>query len=132
MENYSVISREQLLGHTVWFIDNMVDRKLKHGRVSEVESTLQSYDCTDGTTHYYYVNKYDVQCTVTDEVHKNVYKIFLTECEGLEYIAGTLSVAIAVQEDERKQCLQRVEWLEDEISSAIAKLEEIKDRLNEI
>lgn len=117
----------------VWFLDNIADSDLKHGKIHFVDSTLQSYnDVEYGTPKYFYVHKYDVQHTVTNEIHKNVHKIFLTEREGLEYIAGTLSVSIAVQENERKCCLQHIERLEDEISSARAKREEIKERLNEI
>ena len=88
--------------------------------------------CCGVVLEYYYVHKYDVQRSVTNEIRKNVYKVFLTEREGLEYISGTLSVSIAVQEDERKRCLQRVEWLEDEITFARAKIEEIQERLNKI
>lgn len=121
------------IGQEVWFLDNIGDSNLKYGTLYFVDSTLQSYnDVEYGIPKYYYVHKYDVQLPVTNEIRKNVYKIFLTEREGLEYIAGTLSVVIAVQEDDRKQYLQRIEWLEDEISAARAKIEEIKDRLNEI
>lgn len=117
----------------VWFLDYIGDFNLKYGKICAVHSTLQSYnDVEDGTTKYYYVHNYDVQRPITNEIRQNVYKIFLTEREGLEYITGTLSVSIAVQEDERKRCLQRIDWLEDEITSAIAKIEEIQERLNEI
>jgi hypothetical protein len=117
----------------VWFLDNIGDINLKYGKIYAVHSILQSYnDVEYGTPKYYYVHKYDVQRPVTNEIRQNVYKIFLTEREGLEYIAGTLSVSIAVQEDERKRCLQRIDWLEDEITSARAKIEEIQERLNEI
>lgn len=117
----------------VWFLDNMADINLKYGKIYSVNSILQSYnDMECGTTKYYYVHKYDVQRPVTNEIRQNVYKIFLTEREGLEYIARTLSVSIAVQEDERKRCLQRIDLLEDEITSARAKIEEIQERLNEI
>lgn len=117
----------------VWFLDNMADSNLKYGKIYSVHSILQSYnDVECGTTKYYYVHKYDVQRPVTNEVRKNVYKIFLTEREGLEYTIGTLSISISVKEDERKRCLQRIDWLEDEITSARAKFEEIQERLNEI
>lgn len=117
----------------VWFLDNIGDINLKYGKIYAVHSVVQSYNDTEyGTPKYYYVHNYDVQRPVTNEIHQYVYKIFLTECEGLEYIAGTLSVSIAVQEDERKRCLQRIDWLEDEITSARAKIEEIQERLNEI
>lgn len=117
----------------VWFLDNIGDINLKYGKIYMVHSTLQSYnDVEYGTPKYYYVHKYDVKRSVTNEIRQNVYKIFLTEREGLEYITGTLSVSIAVQEDERKRCLQRIDWLEDEISAARAKIEEIQERLNEI
>lgn len=122
-----------VVNQEVWFLDNIADSDLKHGKIHFVDSTLQSYnDVEYGTPKYYYVHKYDVQHTVTNEIRKNVYKIFLTEREGLEYIAGTLSVSIAVKEDERKRCLQRIDCLEDEITSERAKIEEIQERLNEI
>lgn len=121
------------LDQEVWFLDNMADSNLKYGKISWVISVLQSYnDVEYGTPKYYYVHKYDVQRPVTKEIHKNVYKIFLTEREGLEYIAGTLSVGIALRENERKNCLQRIEDLEDEITSGRAKIGEIEERLNEI
>ena len=117
----------------VWFLDNIADSDLKHGKIYLVDSTLQSYnDVEYGTPRYYYVHKYDVKHTVTNEIHKNVHKIFLTEREGLEYIIGTLSVGISLQDNERKCCLQHIERLEDEITSARAKIEEIQERLNEI
>lgn len=117
----------------VWFLDNIGDINLKYGKICAVHSVLQSYNDTEyGTPKYYHVHNYDVQRPVTNEIRQYVYKIFLTEREGLEYIAGTLSVSIAVQEDERKRCLQRIDWLEDEITSARAKIEEIQERLNEI
>lgn len=122
-----------VVNQEVWFLDNIADSDLKHGKIYLVDSKLQSYnDVEYGTPRYYYVHKYDVKHTVTNKIHKNVHKIFLTEREGLEYIIGTLSVGIAVQENERKCCLQRIERLEDEISSARAKIEEIQERLNEI
>ena len=98
-----------------------------------MDSTLQSYnDVEYGTPKYFYVHKYDVQHTVTNEIHKNVHKLFLTEREGLEYVTGTLSVGIAVQENELASCKQQIEYLESEISSTRAKREDIKERLNEI
>lgn len=121
------------IGQEVWFLDNIGDVNLKYGKIYFIDSTLQSYnDMEYGTPKYFYVHKYDVQRPVTDEIRKNVYKIFLTEREGLEYIAGTLSVAIAVQEGERKKCLQRIDDLEAEISAAREKIGEIEERLKEI
>lgn len=117
----------------VWFLDNIGDCNLKYGKIYSVTSILQSYnDVEYGTPKFYYVHKYDVQRPVTNEIRKNVYKIFLTEREGLEYIAGALAVSIAVQEGERKKCLQRIDDLEAEISSARGKIGEIEERLKEI
>lgn len=122
-----------VVNQEVWFLDNMVDSNLKHGKIHFVDSTLQSYnDVEYGTPRYYYVHKYDVRHVVTNEIHKNVHKIFLTEREGLEYIIGTLSVVISVQENEIASCKQRIEDLESEISSTKAKREDIIKRLNEI
>lgn len=122
-----------VVNQEVWFLDNIADSDLKYGKIYVVHSILQSYnDVEYGTPKYYYVHKYDVKHTVTNEIHKNIHKLFFTEREGLEYIVGTLSVSIAVQDNERKCCLQHIERLEDEISSAKAKIEEIQERLNEI
>lgn len=117
----------------VWFLDNIGDSNLKHGKIYFVDSKLQSYnDVEYGTPKYYYVNKYDIQHIVTNEIHKNVHKIFLTEREGLEYITGTLSIGISIQENEIASCKQHIEDLGREISFAKAKREDIIKRLNEI
>ena len=46
------------LGQEVWFLDNIGDSNLKHGKIYLVDSKLQSYtDVEYGTPRYYYVHK---------------------------------------------------------------------------